>query len=176
MIGLADRGVEHATVQGQRRCSRIEASAAIEFERAPGDQALLPEQLPEAARVTRNPEGLLRRPAGRLMLAMAVARRAAENADDDLGTKPPDHANHVLEDGVPGPMLPGLIDGFGEAEIIGPGEVLPCSIEPAGRKQLLGPDQTQRLAQLGSDQVLAAFTPVEREVGSLGAHPPDQDG
>ena len=76
---LPDRWVEHAAVQGERRGGRIEASAAIELERTPGDQPFLPEQLPEAARVARDPERLLGRPARSLMLAMAVPRRSAED-------------------------------------------------------------------------------------------------
>ena len=43
VIGLPDGWVEHAAVQGKRRCGRIEASAAVELERTPGDQAFLPE-------------------------------------------------------------------------------------------------------------------------------------
>ena len=73
-------------------------------------------------------------------------------------------------------MLPGLVNGLGVAEIVGPGEVLPSAIEPPRRQQLLGPDQAQRLAQLGADQVLAALAPVQREVGGFGSHPPHQDG
>ena len=110
------------------------------------------------------------------MLAVAVLRRPAEDRDDDLGTEPPDDADHILEHGVLRPVLPGLLHGLGVAEVVGPGEVLPGAIEPPRGEQLLGPDQTQRLAQLGSDQVLAPFAAVERQVRRLGAHPPHQDG
>ena len=110
------------------------------------------------------------------MLAVAVPRRPAEDGHDDLGTKPPDHSDYILEDGVTRPMLPGLVNGLGEAEIVGAGEVLASAIEPARRQQLLGPDQAQRLAQLGADQVLAALAPVQREVRGFGSSPPHQDG
>ena len=113
----------------------------------------------------------MRRPARRLMLPVPVPRCSAEDRDDDLGPKPPDDPYHVLEDRVPGPVLPGLVNGLGVAEVIGAGEVLAGAIQPPGGEQLLGPEQAQALTQLGADEVLASLTPVERQIRRLGPKP-----
>jgi hypothetical protein len=110
------------------------------------------------------------------VLPVTVPRRPAEDRDDDVRPEPADDADHVLKDRVPGPVPPGLVQRLGEAEVVGAGEVLPSAIQAPGRQQLLGAHQAQRLAQLGADEVLSAFTSVEAEIRRLGAHPPDQDG
>ena len=92
------------------------------------------------------------------------------------GPEPANDAHHVLEDGVPRPVGPGLVERLGVAEVVGAGEVLAGPVQPAGREQLLGPEQAERLAQLGADQVLPALAPVERQIRRLRAHPADQDG
>jgi hypothetical protein len=73
-------------------------------------------------------------------------------------------------------MGPGLGQGLGVAEVVGPREVLTRPVEPAGGQELLGADQPERGTQLGPDQVLAAFAPVERQVGGLDAQPAHQQG
>ena len=110
------------------------------------------------------------------MLSVAVPRRAAEHGDDDLRTEPADDAHHVLEDGVPRPVGPRLVEGLGVAEIVRTGEVLACSVQPPRREQLFGPEQAEGLAELGTDQVLPALAPVEGEVRGVRAHPTHEDG
>ena len=174
--GLPDRRVERAA-------SRVSVVAAVSNRvlrySLSGVQARSPSssrQLRETGRVARGGERLPRRPARRLVLAVAVPRRSAEDRDDDLGPEPPDDPHDVLEDRVRRPVLPGLVQRLGVAEVVGAGEVLPGAVEPAGGQQLLGPDEPQRLAQLRPDQVLAALTPVEREIGRLRPHAAHQDG
>ena len=108
------------------------------------------------------------------MLAVAVLGRAAEHRDDDLGPKPPHDPHDVLEDGVLGPVLPGLVQRLGVAEIVGAGEILPRAVEPPRGQQLLGPDEPERLAQLRADEVLSPLAAVEGQVRGFRPHAPDE--
>src|SRR5207253_1813533 len=138
MKRLAYQRIEHATIDGDGRRTGVEAGAAVELERGPGRQVLLPLELGEAGGVARDSERLLRGPSGRLVLAVPVARRAAEDGDDDLGSEPANDPDHVFQDRVAGPVLPGLVQRLGVAEIVGTGEVLPGTVQAPGRQQLFG--------------------------------------
>ena len=108
------------------------------------------------------------------MLAVPVVGGAAEHRDDDLGPEPPHDPHDVLEDGVLGPVLPGLVQRLGVPEIVGAGEILPRAVEPPGGQQLLGPDQAERLPQLRADEVLSPLAAVDGQVRGLGPHAPDE--
>ncbi len=62
-----------------------------------------------------------------------------------------------------------LLSRLGIAEIERTGEELLGAVDSAGGQQLLRPDQPQAHTELGTDQVLAALTPCQREIGRLGA-------
>ena len=71
-------------------------------------------------------------------------------------------------------MVEGLLDVLGEPEIECTGEELAATVHPPGGDQLTGPDDAQALVQLRPDEVLAAFSPREREVRRLGSRPPGE--
>jgi hypothetical protein len=95
------------------------------------------------------------------MLPMTIARGSTEDRNDDLRPEFPDDPHHILQDLVPRPVLPGLINALGVPEVIGSREVLMGSVEPARGKQLFGPDQPERFTQLRADEILASLAPVE---------------
>ena len=70
------------------------------------------------------------------MLSMTVFGSSAENRDDDLRPESAYDAYDILEDAVPGPVLPGLLQAFGVTEIVGSSKVLASSIQPAGSQEL----------------------------------------
>ncbi len=175
MIGFPDGSVERSAIEGEGRGAGIEPGAAIQLENRPGHQALFGEELGESAGVPGNSKRLVGRPTRGLMLAMSVARGAAEDRDDDLRPKPANDSDYILENRVPGPVLPGFVHRLGKTEIIGPGEVLAGAIQTPRGQQLLGPQQAQGLSQLWADEILAALAPVERQIGSLRSHSSDQD-
>ena len=102
------------------------------------------------------------------MLAVAVARRAAEAQDDHVGTEAADHPNHVAEDFVAAPLLETFLGRFGEAEIDGAREELLRAVDAPGRQQLLGADDAELVALFGADQILPAFAARQRKIA--GAH------
>src|SRR5688572_32330819 len=90
MERLAHGWVEHSTVEREGSGSAVKSGAAIELERGPGEQSLLPEKFPKPTGVAGNLKHRLGGPSSRLMLAMSVTRRSAEDRHDDLGPKPAD--------------------------------------------------------------------------------------
>ncbi len=113
---------------------------------------------------------------GDLMLAMAIARCAAESKDDHVGTKAADHPNHVAQDFLAAPLLEGLFGSFGESEVDGAGKELLGSVNAPGSQQLLGPDDAQCVALLGADQILPAFAAGERQISGPHFAPTRQIG
>jgi len=67
-------------------------------------------------------------------------------------------------------------EGLGEPEIRRSGQRTAAPHRAGARQQLLAAEQAERLAQLGTDGVLPAFAPIEREVRDFGAFAADQDG
>ena len=119
-----------------------------------GAQALLPKQLGKARAVASHAIGLLRRPAGRLVLAVAIPWRTAEDRHDDLWPEPPDDPHYVLEDRVPRPVRPRVVERLGEPEVIGAGEELLGAVELPGGQELFGPQEAERFAELRTDEIL----------------------
>ena len=105
------------------------------------------------------------------MLTMAVPWRAAEDRNHYLRAEPPNNAHDVLEDGVPGPVRPGVAQVLGEAEVVRAGEELLAPVEATRRAQLLGPEEPQRFTKFVADEILPALSPVEGEIPGLGPHP-----
>ena len=104
---------------------------------------------------------------GRLVLAVAAGAVVAEDREDDLRLEAPDDAHGVGEQDLLGPLAEGLGERPGVTEIEGAGEELPRTVDAARRQQLLRAENSQRLAEIGSDQVLPAFAARQREVGRL---------
>ena len=105
---------------------------------------------------------------------MPIPRRAAEDRDDHLGAVPTDHAHDVLEDRIAGPVTPRLVLRLGEPEIVCAGEELGRAVQTPRREQFLGAEQAERVAQLGSDEVLPSLAAIEREIRRFGTHPSDE--
>ena len=95
---------------------------------------------------------------------MPIARRAAEDRDDDLGPEPADDPHDVLEYRILRPMGPGVSQGLREPEIVGPGEELLGAVEAARGQQLLGPQQAECRPELATDQVLTPITSCHGQV------------
>ncbi len=98
---------------------------------------------------------------------MAVARRAGEAEDDDIGLVAADDPDHIREDLVVAPFFEGFLRGFGEPEIDGAGEELLGSIDAAGGQEFLGADHAEEVALLRPNQVLAAFAACSGEISRL---------
>ena len=162
MVRAARHRIERACIEDERGSRRVEVRGAVELHRPP---ARVPERL----------ERLAREQARHLVLAVAVARRPRENRDHHLGPEAADDVQHVLEQGIARPEAPCLVGGLRVAEIVGPREELPRAVELAGGEQLLRADDPELGPELRTDQVLAAFAPVEREVGDLGTHAPGEE-
>ena len=105
---------------------------------------------------------------GRLVLAVAIARSAAEAQDDDVGTEAPDHPDHIAQNFFAAPFLETFLGRFGESEIDGAGEELFRAVDTPGREQLLGANDAELVALFGADEVLTALAAGQREIA--GAH------
>ena len=175
VIGLAHGGVEHPALQHERGGGGIEAGAQVQLVRRPGRQPFGAE-LGEPGGIAGGGERLAGRPAGGLVLPVPVARRAAEDRHDDLRTEPADHPHDILQDRVAGPVAPRFLQRLGVPEVVGAGEELAGAVQPAGGQQLLAAEQPERLAELGSDEILPPLAAVEREVRRLRAHAAHQHG
>ena len=103
------------------------------------------------------------------MLAVPARAIVAEDRQDDLRLEAPKDAHSVGEQRLFRPLAEGLWQRPGVAEVEGAGEVLPRAIDAARRQQLLGAQNSQRFAEIGSDQVLPPLAARQREVGRLTA-------
>src|SRR2546427_10497387 len=108
------------------------------------------------------------------MVPVPIRRRPGEYRDDDLRPEPPDHIDHVFENRVARPEAERLVHRLRKTEIVGPREELARAVELTGGEQLLGADNAELGAELGTDQVLAAFAARQRQIRGLRAHPPRQ--
>src|SRR5439155_1583196 len=106
----------------------------------------------------------------RLMLAVPVARRAAEAEDDHVGPVAPYHPDDVGENTIVTPLPQGLLGGARETEVDGACEELLGAIDLARRQQLLGADDPHLRALLAADKILPAFAARDRKIGR--AHVP----
>ena len=159
------------TVEG----GAVEARAAKEALRQPGRKALA-NLLGKGAWIARDSKGLVCQPARGLMLPVAVPWRTAEDGDDHLWLEGADDPDHVAEQRIAGPLCPGVVDGLGVAEVVGPREELAGAIDPPRGQQLFGAQHAEAVAELGADEVLPALAPIEREIGGVRAFAPRQEG
>ena len=101
------------------------------------------------------------------MVAVAVARRAAEHRDDHMRPKGSHHANYVAEDRVARPVLVRVDGVLRESEVERAREELLGAVDAPCRQQLLGANHTQRFAELVADQILPAVAAREGEIRRL---------
>src|SRR5471030_2751167 len=97
-------------------------------------------------------EGFMAQNGRSLVLAVAIARRAAESANDHVGPVAPDHPNHIRKNAVVTPFLQSFSRGPGETEVDGAGEELFGSIDLARGQQFLRADDAALRASLLTDQ------------------------
>ncbi len=87
-----------------------------------------------------------------------------ETRHDDVGPKFTDHPNRVGENLLTIPDAQGFTDRLRESEVVRPGEELLAVIDPPRGQKFLRADDAELLAQLRSDQVLAAIAARHREI------------
>ena len=111
-----------------------------------------------------------RQQAGGLMIAVPVARAAMKSRDDHVGADFANRAHDVGQRDVFAPMLQGLVQTFGKAEVGDAGEqLLVQSVITARRQQLFRAQNSERVVKLRPDQIRASFAAVEREQRGVGA-------
>ncbi|CAN5617265.1 hypothetical protein BH23GEM10_BH23GEM10_06100 [soil metagenome] len=91
------------------------------------------------------------------MLAVAVRGRAAEHADDHVGSVRAHHVHDVSQQRVARPLRERFVSGLGEAVIERACEELLRAVEASRREQFTGADQAEPFLQLRTDQVLATL-------------------
>src|SRR5207237_4626670 len=112
----------------------------------------------EAIGIGGGAEGFASKNAGGLMIAVSIARRAVEAADDDIGLKFADDANDVGQgDIVAVPLLKSFVGGFGEAEVGDAGEALLHAVIFVGFQQLQGTQNSEFVGEIAAHFVLPAF-------------------
>ena len=99
------------------------------------------------------------------VMAVCGARLRSEPRHDHVRTERADHADDVGEDGLPVPDPQRLLVVLRIPEVFRAREILPPPIQAPGHEQLLGAGHTQLLAELGTEQILAAVAAREREIG-----------
>src|SRR5581483_8296685 len=161
--GAARHRVEGAAVQAERGRCGVEPRVPVQLHRAP-------------ARVAQHVERLAGEQPRRLVLAVAVPRRAGEDRHDDLRPEPADHGEDVGEERVARPEAERFGRSLGEPEVVGAGEVLLGAVEPARGEQLLGAEDAELGAELGPEQVLSALAAGERQVRRARAQAAREDG
>ena len=112
------------------------------------------------------------------MVAVAVARSAVKAGDDDVRPVEPHDANAIAQHILLAPVLERLVHALRESEIGHAGKELVNAVISAGCQEFLGAHQAQRVEQLRSDEVRAAFAAVEREqprTHALGAGEPGDE-
>src|SRR6185503_9276498 len=98
-------------------------------------------------------------------MPMSIARRAGEHQNHHVRPEPADVVHDVAKNLVAIPFLKGLVGSFGKAKIDGAREILFGAVDSSGTEELLAADDSQLVALLGTDQVLAAFAAGERQIG-----------
>src|SRR5438874_401965 len=107
------------------------------------------------------------------MIAVSIARRAVEAADDYVGLKFADDANHIGQgDIVAMPLLKGFVGGLGESEVGDAGEALLHSVVLVRLQQLEGAQNSQLVGKIATHFVLSTFAASEREQHDGGAFAP----
>ena len=153
-------------VECERRRESARPGAAIELGRYP---CAAIRRHGKTHRVACGLEAVAREQSTRLMMSMPVDAGPAPHRDHHLRAIRADHAHHVGGECLAIPLLEGLDGVLGEPEVVRAREELLRAVEPPCREQLLGADRAKALAEVVTDQVLAAVATREREVGHM--HP-----
>src|SRR5688572_9764347 len=101
------------------------------------------------------------------MLAVPVARSSGKDCDDYVGPERAHHSHYVVEQRILWPVREGFVSALRESKIIGTSEILVRAVHSSSREKLLSADDAKRLAQLVADQILAAVTAGNGEIGRI---------
>src|SRR5262249_14810815 len=155
-----DRVVLIADVSALKHARRI---PEVEFPGLPGQQALL-DLLGEFVGISSSTKGFAGEDAGSFVVAVAVARRAAEAAGQDVRTKSADGTDDVCQGNVmPVPLVESLFRGLGKTEVDYTAEALLHSVILVRLQQLQGAQDAQLIRALSAELVLAALAACDRE-------------
>ena len=110
------------------------------------------------------------------MVAVPGPRVRREPREDDIRLEDADGPHHLGENPVVVPQAQGFLRRLGEAEIHRRREELLGTIDAPRGQQLLGPDGREAIAQLVADEVLAAASPGDGEVGRAQVAAPGEGG
>jgi hypothetical protein len=97
-------------------------------------------------------------------MAVRVGVVQREAGDHHVRLELPEDPDDIGQHLVVVPEAQRLLGRLGEAEIDGAGEELPPAVDAPRRQQLLRADEAQKIADLGTDQVLSAVAARHREV------------
>ena len=109
------------------------------------------------------------------MVTVAIGGRPRKHRDDDLRPEPADDVEDVLENRVARPEPERFVSGLRVPEVVGAREELAGPVELSGRQELFGTNNPELGAELGADQVLAAFAACQREIRGLRAQASRQE-
>src|SRR5580693_5118556 len=98
------------------------------------------------------------------MLTVAIAGSARKLEHDNVGPEAANVPDDVPQNLLTGPVRKRVVGGFRESEIDGAGEKLFTSVDTASGEQLLSANDSQFVALLATDQILAALTAGERKI------------
>ena len=100
-------------------------------------------------------------------MTVRVAVFGRETRHDKIRSKFSDHPNDIRENFFPIPDAQSFLGRFGKTEIVRAGEKLAAVIDPPCGEQFLRANDTELIAQLRPDQILAAIAAGEREIGGV---------
>src|ERR1700680_2383444 len=98
------------------------------------------------------------------MVTMRAARLGREDSDDDVRPESSDDAHDVAQYRVLVPDAEGLEIVLGKTEVERAREELASAVDPARREQLLCARDSEFIAELGSEKVLAAVAARDGQV------------
>jgi hypothetical protein len=98
------------------------------------------------------------------MMTMAIGRRSRKSRVDDERTEHANHAHHVAEHLALVPLGRGLVARLREPIVERTREELFAAIQSPRLQQLLGANHSKRIEQFRADDVLPAFTAIERQI------------
>ena len=169
-VGLAERGVVFAHVNAQELVGVLRLLAGAEVEGVPEQALRLPnldvlELFGEARGVARRVEGFAGEDGRGGVVAVSALARRGEARDDHVGAEAAYDPDHVGEHFVVAPDAEGLFGRLGEAEVNGAREELLRAVDATRGQKLLRAHESEQLALLRAEKVLAAVAARERKIG-----------
>ena len=169
----AEERVEGARIEIHRGGSAPEAVQLVDLRDAPWLDPEL-ELIREDSRIARHLEGAPGHDPGCLVLPVTIDGCSREGCEDQVGPEGADHPGDVAQQLLLGPVAKRFLGRLRESEVEGAGEELEGSVDRPGRHELSGSYESEPLAQLSSDQILATVPARQREVCCAGSVAPGE--